>query len=129
MAQQKTYASPVETVNSSLTHRPYSPAAASATLTQTDAATFRRRTTLNTGTSTMYKAVIKPALPEDVVSSPFCWNQDAAAMAAPQKSPPFARSSQDPDRRPSHFRRTAHRPSRNANATADRAALKVKAPT
>ena len=72
-AHSRTSKSPRLTETASVTHRKYSPATASITPSQTRPGTGFRRSRPKTGTSTMYSAVIKPALPEVVVSSPFCW--------------------------------------------------------
>ena len=120
-------------VKSSVMHRQYRPATARATLIQIvlGARFFRKMPAM--GTMTIYSAVIKPALPEVVVSSPFCWRLLATVRATPQQMPPTARSFQDlvaDSTTPRCMvRRTKHSTSKNKKAMADRAALKVKGST
>ena len=89
------------------------------------------------GTMTIYSAVMKPALPEVVVSSPFCWRLAATVRAAPQQMPPAIRSRLLPGRGwaaspKSRFRRARsikHSTSKDKNAMPDRAVLKVNGST
>ena len=85
----------------------------------------------------MYRAVINPALPEEVVSSPICWRLVATVSAVPQHRPPNRRSRRVPGRaaasprksRRLRRRSSRHSTSRNTKATALLAAVKVKGPT
>ena len=78
---------------------------------------------------------MKPALPEEVVSRPFCWKKEARARAVPQQKPPTSRSFRErvagaglPCLRRT-VRRAVHRISRNTKAMTDREALKARAGT
>ena len=52
--------------------------------------TFRLKNRPNTGTSTTYSAVMKPALPASVPAAmPACWKLEATASAVPQQIPPI----------------------------------------
>ena len=121
----------------SCTHSRYSPATASATLSQMARGAFLWRKIPAMGTMTMYRAVMKPALPEEVVSSPICWRLVATVSAVPQHRPPNRRSRRVPGRaaasprksRRLRRRSSRHSTSRNTKATALLAAVKVKGPT
>ena len=82
----------------SCTQSRYSPATASATLSQMARGAFLWRKIPAMGTMTMYSAVMNPALPEVVVSSPICWRLVATVNATPQQAPPTARSRREPGR-------------------------------
>ena len=78
---------------------------------------------------------MKPALPEEVVSRPFCWKKEARARAVPQQKPPTNRSFRErvagaglPCLRRT-VRRAVHRISRNTKAMTDRDALKARSGT
>ena len=87
------------------------------------------------GTSTIYSAVMNPALPEEVVSSPFCWKKEASASAVPQQKPPVSRSFRERvevagfPRLRRTCRRIRHSISKNTKAMMDRAAMKASAGT
>lgn len=67
----------------------YSAATESATATHTGGSTLRLKNRPNTGTSTTYSAVRKPALPLSVPATmPACWKFEAKASAVPQQKPP-----------------------------------------
>lgn len=71
-------------------HSRYSAITDSATAIQTGRLTFRLKNRPHTGTSTTYRAVMKPALPESVPATiPACWKLEAMASAAPQHRPPI----------------------------------------
>ena len=70
-------------------HSRYSAATDSATATHTGRLTLRFKNRPNTGTSTTYSAVRKPAFPASVPATmPACWKFEAMASAVPQQKPP-----------------------------------------
>ena len=89
-AQIKISRSPGEREKLPLMHSRYSASTDKATAIQTGRLTFRLKNRPNTGTSTTYRAVMKPALPESVPATiPACWKLEAMASAAPQHRPPI----------------------------------------
>ena len=134
-AHSTTQISPEEMVKLSVTHRQYRPAAASTTLNHTAFGTRFFKKMPKMGTSTIYSAVMNPALPEEVVSSPFCWKKEASASAVPQQKPPVSRSFRERvevagfPRLRRTCRRIRHSISKNTKAMMDRAAMKASAGT
>jgi len=71
-------------------HSRYSARTDRATAIHTGRLTLRLKNRPNTGTSTTYRAVMKPALPESVPATiPACWKLEAQARATPQHRPPI----------------------------------------
>ena len=88
-AQPSTSRSPLCSTNPSAgMHSSHSAASARATPIQiTRPGFFRMTSHAATGTSTTYSAVINPALPALVVTSPTCCSEDAAKSSTPQIRP------------------------------------------
>ena len=88
-AQIKISRSPGEREKLPLMHSRYSASTDKATAIHTGRLTLRLKNRPNTGTSTTYSAVRKPALPLSVPATmPACWKLEAMASAAPQHRPP-----------------------------------------
>ena len=75
----------------SVIHKMYNPATASATAAQILIPAFFPKKILNIGTSTMYIAVINPALPTVVYCIPICCRLPATKSMTPQQIPPSSR--------------------------------------
>ena len=113
-------------------HSRYSPATASTTLPQIRPAGLRPTSIPSSGTITIYRAVMNPALPTVVYMTPNCWAVAAAPSARPQSTPPFSRV-----RRAAGLLSGVRRLSRSSSGMAgsstsppirNRAILKVKGP-
>ena len=88
-AHTSTSRSPGASEKSPLMHSRYSATTLHTTAIQVDRFTFRLKNRPNTGTSTTYRAVMKPALPASVPAArPACWKLEATASAVPQQMPP-----------------------------------------
>ena len=130
-AHRHTSVSPRVSRKPSVTHRRYVPATPSATANQTGGVPLSRKKTRRiTGTSSIYMAVIKPALPAVVVTSPACCRILPAVRHTPQHTPPMRaersrarRSSAGSDAAP-RLRTRASAPTATA-ARAMRAAVKL----
>ena len=111
----------------------YRPTMANSTLNTMVFGGLRRRNRPITGTSTMYMAVMKPALPASVYTRPTCCRLAAIKSAAPQIMPAFHRAgffhwARIPDT-PNFFRSNSSEVTRrNTTARAQRMVWKVKGP-
>ena len=90
-AHSRTKKSPFSSRREPLMHSRYRPKMAMTTLTHSLAPTFLRKKRPRMGTMTMYRAVIKPALPTVVYWMPTCCRQEATPRARPQETPPARR--------------------------------------
>ena len=77
-------------VKLSVMHSRYMPTRASPTPIQTSLPTFFFKKRPIMGTIRIYRAVINPALPTVVRSTPICCTTEAMASAAPQQMPPVS---------------------------------------
>ena len=88
-AHTSTSRSPAASRKLPLMHSRYRDTTDSATATHTGRLTLRLKNRPNTGTSTTYSAVRKPAFPASVPAvMPACWKFEAMASAVPQQKPP-----------------------------------------
>ena len=88
-AHTSTSRSPAARRKLPLMHSRYRDTTDSATAIHTGRLTLRLKNRPNTGTSTTYSAVRKPAFPASVPAvMPACWKFEAMASAVPQQKPP-----------------------------------------